>query len=453
MRGTLGLETPPTVLQRTAAASDGPLPSGGRSQATTGHRKHTTRIGLLGLFGCGNSGNDGSLEAMLAFVRQTSPDAEITCICAASRGASDRIARDLHVATIPLGVPPPERGLLQRLDQLSLSLPRRMASLVHAFRHARRLDVLIIPGTGILDDFGGRPFGMPLTLLTWCLAARLGGARIAFVSIGAGPIEHPVSRWLMRSAVGLAYYRSYRDAISKTFMESIGFDTRNDAVYPDLAFKLPSPSSSRGQRPDRRLVVGVGVMTYLGWRNRAASGAAIYQAYLEKLTAFVLWLLDQGHPVSILMGDAADQRAVNDLLASIGAARPGLPKDRLAFDPIISLHDLMRQIAGTDVVVATRYHNVVCALKMGRPTVSIGYADKNDVLMAEMGLRGFCQHIERLDLDLLKDQCTQVLSGKQYYEQAISETTFAYRDKLRCQELLLNSTFFDLHPRERTILE
>ena len=171
-------------------------------------------------------------------------------------------------------------------------------------------------------------------------------------------------------------------------MESIGFDARDDQVYPDLAFKLPSPPMPRRQRPDGRLVVGVGVMTYLGWRNDATRGAAIYRGYLDKLTTFVLWLLDHGYAVRLLMGDAADQRAVNDLLANLSAARAALPKDRLVFETMSSLHDLMRQIAATDVVVATRYHNVVCALKLGKPTVSVGYAEKNDVLMAEMGLGG-----------------------------------------------------------------
>src|SRR5690606_2199071 len=123
---------------------------------------------------------------------------------------------------------------------------------------------------------GGRPFGMPLALLAWCLVARLRGAWIAFVSIGAGPIHHPVSRWLMRSAVAMADYRSYRDAVSKEFMTRIGFDTRDDAVYPDIAFKLPAPASVRPQRPDGRLVVGVGVMTYQGWRDDPDRGAPIY---------------------------------------------------------------------------------------------------------------------------------------------------------------------------------
>jgi polysaccharide pyruvyl transferase WcaK-like protein len=391
----------------------------------------------LGLFGTGNSGNNGSLEAMLRFLREVRPDAKITCICSAHRGAADRVARALNVATTSLGIPPPENGLLRTLDRLLLTLPRRIASLIHAVRRARKLDALIVPGTGILDDFGGSPFGMPLALLAWCLTVRLCGARIAFVSIGAGPIHNPISRWLMKSAVALADYRSYRDTVSKAFMESIGFDARDDGVYPDIAFKLPLPAGPRRQQPDGRLVVGIGVMTYFGWRNDATRGAATYQTYLDKLTSFVLWLLDHDYAVRVLMGDTNDQRAVDDLLANVALARPGLPHARLVFEQMSSLHDLMRQIADTDVVVATRYHNVVCALKLGKPTVSIGYADKNDVLMAEMGLGRFCQHIERLNLAWLIEQFSQLISDRWQYELDIGKANLACRERLDHQDALV----------------
>jgi polysaccharide pyruvyl transferase WcaK-like protein len=178
-------------------------------------------------------------------------------------------------------------------------------------------------------------------------------------------------------------------------------------------------------------------MTYFGWRNDATRGAAIYQTYLAKLTSFVLWLLDRGHAVRILMGDTNDQRAVNDLLAIVAKARPALSDDRLVFEPMSSLHDLMRQIAETDVVVATRYHNVVCALKLGKPTVSIGYAEKNDVLMAERGLGGFCQHIERLSLDRLIEQFDQLIGERWRYEVGIGQANLAGLQRLEHQDQLL----------------
>jgi polysaccharide pyruvyl transferase WcaK-like protein len=452
IRATPNLERRRGILLRNATADARSEAATSRRLAWASRRRPAIppqRIGLFGLFGSGNTGNDGSLEAMLVFLRQARPDAEIVCICAAQRGAAVRIAQALNVAAIPFGIPPPDNRLLRTIDRLLLSLPRRIPSLVRAIWQTRRLDALVIPGTGILDDFWEGPLNMPLTLFVWCLAARLCGTRIAFVSIGAGPIDHAISRWLMRSAIAMAQYRSYRDTISKDFMESIGFNTLTDAVYPDLAFKLRAPAPARrltGQARSRTvpLTVGVGVMTYRGWRKDPTRGPTVYEAYLDKLTTFVLSLLDRGHPLRILMGDDTDRRAVADLSARVVRGRPDLPQDRLRAEPTSSLQDLMRQIAETDIVIATRFHNVVCALKLGRPTVSIGYAQKNDALMAEMGLSNFCQHIDNLDVELLIEQFTQLITDRNFYERRIKEMNFIYQERLDCQDSILASRFLGI---------
>jgi polysaccharide pyruvyl transferase WcaK-like protein len=137
------------------------------------------------------------------------------------------------------------------------------------------------------------------------------------------------------------------------------------------------------------------------------------------------------------MGDTNDERAVGDVLANVAIARPDLPDGRLLFDPMSSLHDLMGQIAQTDLVVATRFHNIVCALKLGKPTISIGYADKNDALMAEMGLGSFCQHIERLDLRWLIEQFDRLDADRSRYERGIGEAYLAVRRRLDHQDALI----------------
>lgn len=388
------------------------------------------RIGVFGLFGAGNLGNDGSLEAMLRFLRAARPDAELTCICA----DPVKIEREHGVRSIRIGgygAGSGPRSALRRLPPL-----RKLLQGHYAFRTARKLDVMVVPGTGILDDFGDTSFGMPIALFTWCLAARLSGTRIAFVSVGAGPILHPVSRRLMKAAARMAHYRSYRDTVSKAFMDSIGFDTGADALTPDVAFGLTAPAGSPAlPGSDAPVTVGVGVMAYYGWRGPKAEGAqAIYDAYLSRMARFVLWLLDRGHPVRILTGETSDWQAVNDLLSRMASTRPDFPRERVVAEPAHSLHDLMRQIAQTQVVVATRFHNIVCALKMGRPSISLGYAKKNDVLMADMGLADFCQHVERLDLDALTEQFTRLVSSRAACEQSILEKGAEYARRLAQQE-------------------
>jgi polysaccharide pyruvyl transferase WcaK-like protein len=398
------------------------------------------RIGLFGVFGCGNTGNDGSLEAMLLFLRRVRPDAKFACFCSPRYEAAEQVERDFGLFAIPYGIPEPSNPLLRSLDLLTLQAPRKLSSFVRAIWHMRKLDLLIVSGGGFLEGFGTSLYGRPLTIFAWCLAGRLCRTRVAFVSVGAGSIGHPISRWLLKSAVAPAHYRSYRDRISKAFMESIGCDTRSDPVYPDIAFNLPEPSRShRHETEDGPLTVGVGVMAFHGWRKDRASADAVYAAYVEKITIFVLWLIDRGHRVRILMGETADWQAATDVVAKVAIARPNLPPGRLLAEQSDTIHEVMRQVAEVDVVVATRFHNVVCALKLDKPTLSIGYGAKNDALMAEMGLGRFCQHIEHLDLDLLVDQFTDLISDRGSYEQSIRDANLVIQERLERQGSILAS--------------
>jgi hypothetical protein len=214
---------------------------------------------------------------MLGYVHWVCPDAEITCIYAAHRGASDWVGRCCSGATKSLCRPRPEIEALQSVDRVLRTLPPRMANRIRALR----LDALLISHAHWDSRRGWEP-----PLRRDSSRARLvphskrRGDWIAFVSIGAGPIHKPISRWLMRSAGAVADYRSYRGTVAETLRERIGLNTRADATYPDLAFTLPSPRASRHQRPEGPLAVGVGVLTYVGWHDDAVDGRAIYQGYL-----------------------------------------------------------------------------------------------------------------------------------------------------------------------------
>jgi len=381
------------------------------------------RIGIFGNFGSSNLGNEGSLEAMMAFLRRARPDAEIVCICSDPAP----VRQTYRVPAHPMRVPRmPNASALDRLRA-------RLSDVALTVRTIRGFDALVIPGTGVLDDFGEPPQGLPLTLFSVCLVARLRGIKVGFVSVGAGPIRHPLSRRLMKYAAAMADYCSYRDDISRAFMQSLGVDTNRDRVYPDIAFKLPSPPESQAAGQQRPLTVGVGVMSYYGWASDPGRGADIYQGYLEKITAFVRWLLEQNYRVRLLTGEASDWRAVDDVMAVISAQ--GERRDsEIAAEPAGSLHDLMAQIAQTDVVVATRFHNVVCALKMVRPTISLGYARKNDVLLEEMGLSAFCQHVESFDLERLKAQLQCLIERREALGGQIRAVNAAYAQKLEEQD-------------------
>jgi len=397
-------------------------------------RSRPKRIGLLGNFGIGNFGNDASLEAMLLLLRQTQPNAELTCVCT----NPEKVQRDFQIAAVPLSWP----------GSRLLSKP---ANWIYAIKTVSRFDMLIVPGTGILTDYCAPPFGMPYTIFRWCLAARMCGTRIGMVSVGAGPLHHPISRWFIKSTASMAQYRSFRNKFSKEFLANLGVNTKNDPIYPDIAFGLPSPSSPIKETPEvERLTVAVGAMLYEGWRGHTRTDDRVYEEHVGRILEFVLWLLDQNHRVLLITGDEKDWQAVDDVRKAVAAKRPSLPAERLIAEPAHSGHDVMRQIADADIVTASRYHHLVFALKLGKPTISTGYSEYHAELLAEMGLGAFCQHSEHINVELLITQFAKLLSNKSYHEMAIHDAMATNQKRIARQDSLFTSQFLEASPHERS---
>lgn len=99
----------------------------------------------------------------------------------------------------------------------------------------------------------------------------------------------------------MAAYRSYRDQVSYEFMKSLNIDVAKDSVSADIAFALPTAEDELRNTGDQR--VGLGIMTYKGWKKRTADGAAIYDNYLDKMTELIDELLLDGRQVRLLTGD------------------------------------------------------------------------------------------------------------------------------------------------------
>jgi polysaccharide pyruvyl transferase WcaK-like protein len=109
--------------------------------------------------------------------------------------------------------------------------------------------------------------------------------------------------------------------------------------------------------------------------------------------------------VRLLIGDVAyDQRARQDLRAFIEERGDGYSNGSIIDDPGTSVDDVLAQLAATDFVVASRFHNVLLALMLGKPVLAISYNEKVDALIASVGLTEFCQDIERIDLEKMNRQ-------------------------------------------------
>jgi polysaccharide pyruvyl transferase WcaK-like protein len=199
----------------------------------------------------------------------------------------------------------------------------------------------------------------------------------------------------------------------------MGVNTAGDQVHPDLAFALDL--SSGGSRSSG--AVGVGVMDYRGGNDDRAHAEEIRARYLQRITEVVRRLLSEGREVRLFIGDEADNAVVSEIITDVRTRPDGLDPSRLVGTPATDLISLMRQMTGVDLVVATRYHNVLTALAASRPTVSISYAAKNDVLMATMGLADFCQPVKSFDVDRLFEQIEEIELRRDDVQRTLAENT------------------------------
>lgn len=359
------------------------------------HPSGTPRIGLLGEVGMGNIGNDASMEAVLAYLSSRHPRAALDVLCATAETVRARYG----VPATSMGWYSP-KGMLPRPVHIALKI---LGKVIDPFRVAswvRGHDAVWVTGTGILDaTLPVRPWGPPLVLLSVGLAGRLFGVPVAYVSVGAGPINQRLSRRLFYWAARMANYRSFRDAESRAAVNDWGLRNSGDGVYPDLAFALPVPEAGAGD-PN---IVCVGVMDYHGSNDERGNAADIRTAYVAQMKKFVVWLLNEGRQVRLLIGDAngSDDEVVQEILASVRSELPGLDASRLAAQPVATFGDVLQEISLASGVVAIRYHNVVAALMLGRPTVAISYGLKHDSLMKDTGIPEFCLPVKGLSDDKL----------------------------------------------------
>jgi polysaccharide pyruvyl transferase WcaK-like protein len=386
-------------------------------------------VALFGNFGSDNLGNEASFQSLLDFIRQERPNVAITGICYGPA----RARAQHHVDAIPLKLPFPPGRWFRILNRISFRLAYPIYDLIRTLFVVHTFDSFLVPGTGILDDFSERWQAMPYDLFKWGIAARLAGRPFAFISVGAGPIKRPISRWLMVRATQMARYRSYRDEASKQYMLNLGAGNDGDPVYPDVAFALPAPDPPSPLTGNSPPTIGVGVMQYHGWDRYSDRRPQIHDTYDSQMAQFVCWLVNSGYGVRLLMGAHSD-KATFSSVSNLVAEKLGADTARMIIaDAADTLQDLMRQIQQTEMIVATRYHNIVAALMTGKVAISIGYADKNVHLLAPYGLDRYSQHAEQLDVAQLITQFSELMAKRQRYELRITAGVARKRELMREQ--------------------
>jgi polysaccharide pyruvyl transferase WcaK-like protein len=397
------------------------------------------RVGLFGVIGTDNIGNEGMLEAVVTWLKRDHPDAIIDFMCTGPEKVKDRY-----------GAPAIPMNWYQKHEQATggtAIVLRTLGKGIDAFRVAswvRKHDAVIVPGAGVLEaTLPVGPWWYPYAMFLVSSSGKVFGTKVALVSVGASVLSQRLTKLFFTSAAKLAFYRSYRDTGSYDAMQRAGIDVTHDHVYPDLAFALPVPPVGPGDPQ----TVGVGVMAYYGTNDDRRQADEIHVAYVKKMKRFVRWLADSGYRIRLFGGDNLwDDGIVEEILSDLRAHRPDLEPMWAIADPVTSLDELMREMAPVGTIVAIRYHNVLCALKLGKPTLSLSYARKHDLLMTDMGLSEFCQFANTFDVDRLIEQFTVLQARSSQLSAAMAERN---AEKARLLEQQFASLSGLLFPTDR----
>src|SRR5438046_2372656 len=225
------------------------------------------QITFFGNFGTQNLGNECTLQAVIHSAQKRVPNAKLQCLCtvpedtvarhniAAFRSTAawpdwvtawlkryrSRRARDLAPAGSLLqsgssGTPLAPVGedskralsveagsgqkapLAKWLRIILVQVPKELLHWAKGLRMVKGSHMLIVPGTGLVSDYLTGPFGWAYDIFKWSTIAKVCRARVLFVSIGVGPVYHPLSKWFIKTSLRFADYRSYRDTASRQYM-------------------------------------------------------------------------------------------------------------------------------------------------------------------------------------------------------------------------------------------
>lgn len=157
------------------------------------------------------------------------------------------------------------------------------------------------------------------------------------------------------------------------------------------------------------------------------------------MTRLTRWLLDNGYRIRLFGGDSKfDNEIAENIQADLRRYRPDLDLSQVTIAAASTYPELIREMAPVSKVAATRYHNVMCALKLCKLTISLGYSRKFISLMTDMGLAEFHQFADSLDADRLIEQFKELESQHAELQQQMAERNAAHRKSLADQFAVLS---------------
>jgi polysaccharide pyruvyl transferase WcaK-like protein len=276
--------------------------------------------------------------------------------------------------------------------------------LLRSYRLARDLDLLVVSGSGQLNEEWGGPWGLPYALFRWAILAKLTGTPFMVVSVGTDTVKTFWARYFIRVALATACYRSYRDRGSKECFANWRF-TRNDRCVADLAFSLDiTPYNSSEAPTSAQPIIAVSPINYGNPEYWPTPDLDTYSNYITALTEFVHWLAQRGYRILFFRSSSGDRMALRDIKCCLKERYSNTIQNQLLEPEIHLFQDLLREVSKAEFVVASRLHGILLPHLLRKPVIAISWNRKVDAHMQDLGQSRFSIDIRRVDRNRLIDR-------------------------------------------------
>jgi polysaccharide pyruvyl transferase WcaK-like protein len=246
----------------------------------------------------------------------------------------------------------------------------------------------------------------------------------------------------VKHAVRAGDYVSFRDRESLELVQGLGV-TRPSHVFPDSVYALDLSEAAARSSTTVPFVVGLNPIGFADPRIWPRHDARAYGEYLDKLTAFALWLHRQHYIVKIFSAEqSVDIYAIEDMRRRLAESLPPAAVDEMVGSPAADVRTLIAEMSGFDFVVTSKFHGVVFSHLLQKPVVALSYHNKIDDLMRATGDTERCLQIGDFSVGDLKGLFSAAVAQA-------GDLRAKYRRFARERAAALASQFDDIFTPER----
>lgn len=398
------------------------------------HPPHApVRIGLLGMYASANLGDTAIQKAVMQALRARRPEIEFVGLCTDPLDAARTFGiRARHLAGTGGMARWAADGSASmaasefRIDIDRVPAPVRIGlSAWRISRLMRELDMLLVSGSGQIDDFWGGPWEQPFRLMSWCGAAKRQQKAVAVFGVGVDQLLTRLGSVFSRRALALAQLRVLRDGGSLDAVRAMGM-TEPTEVCPDPAFHLVSEPVEPFEQARGRAFAVISPISRKAWPG---ADREAYEGYVAALAAGADELHRRGIEVRFVCSQTKMDPPVIDGVKALMQSDSGATRVR----SVATVDEYLHEVRCARVVIGSRLHAMILALVAGAPVLAISYARKVERQMHDAQLSDCVLGLHGIQAPQLVSKLDMVLSREHEFRAHILAMTTDFRRQLDTQ--------------------